>query len=148
MSTLLVMKLSRTVLVNGILAIVIVAIIIVALVLFLPRSSTGSTAATQLTTTVQQGAVSSTITASGSIAADRVDAVESHIASFGTLRPDNPFTETGLRSEFTHGGFRSRFGKKRADLSHVWMDPLIVAGPWILAGAIVFSAVRAVSKPR
>lgn len=82
------------------------------------------------------------------IAADRVDAIESHLVSFGTLRPDNPFTETGLRSEFTHGGIRSRFGKKRADLSHTWMDPIIVAGPWVFAGVVVFRAVRAVAKRR
>jgi hypothetical protein len=32
-----------------------------------------------------------------------------------------------------HHGISSRFGKKRADLSHLWLDPLIVAGPWLLA---------------
>ncbi|TFV69169.1 hypothetical protein E4P39_21720 [Blastococcus sp. CT_GayMR19] len=32
------------------------------------------------------------------ILADRVDAWESHLASFATLRPDNPITQTGVRS--------------------------------------------------
>jgi hypothetical protein len=32
------------------------------------------------------------------IAADRVDAWESHLRSFSTLRPDNPITETGVLS--------------------------------------------------
>jgi hypothetical protein len=29
-------------------------------------------------------------------------------------------------------GIRSRFGRKRVDVKHMWMDPIIVAGPWIL----------------
>lgn len=70
------------------------------------------------------------------IAADRVDAAESHLRSFGTLRPDNPLTQTGIRSEFTHHGLQSRFGRKRADLPHLWMDPLLVAGPWVLSGGV------------
>jgi hypothetical protein len=69
------------------------------------------------------------------VLADRVDAVEEHLKSFATLRPDNPITETGLRSEFTHHGLASRFGRKRADLVHQALDPLIVAGPWVAAAA-------------
>jgi len=71
------------------------------------------------------------------LGADRVDAVESHLLSFLTLRPDNPVTETGVLSEFTRGGLSSRIGRKRADLSHTWIDPIIVAGPWVLAGVIL-----------
>jgi hypothetical protein len=71
------------------------------------------------------------------LAADRVDAIESHLASFATTRPDNPFTETGVRAEFTHHGFRSRTGTTRVDRSHTWMDPIIVAGPWVLSGALL-----------
>lgn len=71
------------------------------------------------------------------IAADRVDAVESHLRSFLTLRPDNPITQTGVLSERRRHGISSRFGRKRADLRHQWMDPIIVAGPWVLAGALV-----------
>ncbi len=76
------------------------------------------------------------------MAADRVDAIESHLRSFATLRPDNPITETGIESEFTRHGLRSRFGRKRADLSHQWMDPIIVAGPWLLAGGVAVAAIR------
>jgi hypothetical protein len=65
--------------------------------------------------------------------ADRVDAWESHLASFATLRPDNPITQTGVRSEFTAGGLRSRLGTKRADLAHQPLDPVVVAGPWVAA---------------
>ncbi len=45
------------------------------------------------------------------VAADRVDSLGSHFRSFLTLRPDNPITETGIRSEFTHHGLASRMGK-------------------------------------
>ena len=83
------------------------------------------------------------------LAADRVDAVESHLSSFVTLRPDNPITETGLVAEFTYGGLASRRGRGRADATHQLLDPIIVAGPWVLAGGLAYTAVRAVfRKPR
>ena len=75
------------------------------------------------------------------ILADRVDAWESHLASFATLRPDNPVTQTGVRSELTHGGLRSRRG--RVDARHHVLDPVVVAGPWV-AGA--WLAVRGARK--
>jgi hypothetical protein len=71
------------------------------------------------------------------ILGDRVDAVESHIVSLGTLRPDNPVTETGVLSELGHRPLRSRFGRDRADLKHMWLDPIIVVGPWIAAAGVV-----------
>jgi hypothetical protein len=70
------------------------------------------------------------------LAADRVDAVESHVESFVTLRPDNPFTETGITSEFTHNGWKARVGNTRIDNSHTWIDPIIIVGPWILSGVL------------
>ncbi len=82
------------------------------------------------------------------LAADRVDAVESHLASFLTTRPDNPITETGVLSEFSRHGVKSRFGQKRADLSHQPLDPVIVAGPWILAGGLAYASVRALTRSR
>jgi hypothetical protein len=79
------------------------------------------------------------------VLADRVDAMEHHLASLATLRPDNPITETGVRTEFTHSGLSSRLGRKRTDLKHQWMDPFIVAGPWIAAlGGTVLGARRLV----
>jgi hypothetical protein len=80
------------------------------------------------------------------VLADRVDAWESHLRSFATLRPDNPITETGVRSEFTHGGLRSRTGTKRADLVHQPLDPLIVAGPWMVAAGVAFAGVRKLAR--
>jgi hypothetical protein len=76
------------------------------------------------------------------VAADRVDAVESHLRSFVTLRPDNPITQTGVQSEFSHHGASSRFGTKRADLVHQPLDAVIIAGPWVAAGAGAYAAVK------
>lgn len=41
------------------------------------------------------------------LAADRVDAWESHLASFATSRPDNPIGQTGVLSESMHHGISS-----------------------------------------
>jgi hypothetical protein len=68
--------------------------------------------------------------------ADRVDAAEHHIRSMATLRPDNPITETGIKAEWTHNGMKSRVGRKRVDTHHIWLDPLIVGAPWLVAGAV------------
>ena len=43
-----------------------------------------------------------------------------HLRSFFTAHPDNPITETGIKSELTHHGIKSRLGRKRADLPHIW----------------------------
>ncbi|MDT5164105.1 MAG: hypothetical protein QOC88_999 [Mycobacterium sp.] len=64
--------------------------------------------------------------------ADRVDAVEHHLRSLLSLRPDNPITETGIKAEFSHKGIESRFGHKRVDVKHLWLDPILVGGPWII----------------
>ncbi len=82
------------------------------------------------------------------IAADRVDAVESHLRSFLTLRPDNPITETGVLSEFSRGGLASRIGKKRADVAHQPLDPIVVGGPWLVAGGAAVAAARALARRR
>ncbi len=76
------------------------------------------------------------------VLADRIDAWESHLRSFATLRPDNPITQTGVRSELTHGGVRSRLGTKRADLAHLPLDPILVAGPWVVAAAVAAAGAR------
>jgi hypothetical protein len=79
------------------------------------------------------------------VAADRVDAIEAHLASFGTTRPDNPITETGVKGEFTHNGWSSRVGTGRSDVRHHVLDPVLVAGPWLAAaGAAVVGGRRLV----
>lgn len=82
------------------------------------------------------------------VGADRVDAIESHLRSFASLRPDNPITQTGVLSESRRRGFSSRFGRKRADLAHSWLDPIIVFGPWLLAAVAVAKVVRMLVRPR
>lgn len=76
------------------------------------------------------------------IAADRVDTVESTLGSFLTAHPDNIVAETGARSELTHGGLTSRLHRKRADVVHHPLDPVIVLGPWVAAGTAGITLVR------
>jgi hypothetical protein len=80
------------------------------------------------------------------ILGDRVDAWEQHARSFATLRPDNPITETGVLAEFRHHPLASRFGRHRADVAHQFLDPIVVAGPWVAAGAALISMGRAVRR--
>jgi hypothetical protein len=81
------------------------------------------------------------------LAADRVDAWESHLRSVFTAHPDNPITETGILSERSRHGYSSRVGHHRADVHHLWLDPLIVGGPWMVTGgAVVAAAISLVGR--
>jgi hypothetical protein len=80
------------------------------------------------------------------MAADRVDAFEHHVGSFLTLRPDNPITESGVLSELKYAGASSRLGHKRVDLAHQWLDPVLVAGPWVAAAGVAAGATRRVLR--
>lgn len=80
------------------------------------------------------------------LAADRVDAIESHAQSFLSLHPDNPITQTGVRTELTHNGLRARRGTTRVDTKHALMDPIIVAGPWVVTAAVITRAVRSLRR--
>jgi hypothetical protein len=80
------------------------------------------------------------------IAADRVDSIESNLSSYRTLRPDNPVTETGVLSEFSHHGFKSRVGQKRADVKHHTLDPLIVGAPWVVRVALSYAVVKRIAR--
>jgi hypothetical protein len=76
------------------------------------------------------------------VAGDRIDAVESALRSFVTLRPDNPITQTGVLAEGKRHGLSSRLGHNRADVKHHWMDPLIVGAPWAGAAAATYVTAR------
>jgi hypothetical protein len=80
------------------------------------------------------------------LGADRVDALESHLRSFATLRPDNPITQTGVLSELTHHPIASRIGTKRADLVHLPLDPVIVGAPWVVGGLAAVAGARALRR--
>ncbi|MDI6099540.1 hypothetical protein QLQ12_13130 [Actinoplanes sp. NEAU-A12] len=80
------------------------------------------------------------------LAADRVDAVESVLRSLATARPDNPVTETGVLSELSHHGLRSRLGRNRADVAHHPLDPVIVAAPWVVGAWLGYAAARRIAR--
>jgi hypothetical protein len=82
------------------------------------------------------------------MAADRVDVAENVLRSFGTLRPDNPVTQTGVLSELKAHGLRSRFGQGRADVKHQWMDPVIVGAPWAAAAYGTIKVSRRLARHR
>ena len=82
------------------------------------------------------------------LAADRVDRTESVVRSFATSRPDDPITQTGVLSEYRRHGVSSRIGRRRADLAHLPLDPVIVGAPWVAAGAAAYVAVRRVVRSR
>jgi hypothetical protein len=80
---------------------------------------------------------------------DRTEAIGAHAVSFASLRPDNPITQTGVLSERRRRPVHSRFGRGRVDMKHAWLDPIIVVGPWIAAGAaLTLIATRAVRFAR
>lgn len=79
---------------------------------------------------------------------DRIDAAGAHARSMITTRPDNPITQTGVLAESTRGGIRSRLGRGRYDTRHMWLDPVIVAAPWIITGAAAAVVLRMLLKKR
>ena len=78
------------------------------------------------------------------IAGDRVDAWGAHLRSFASLHPDDPVTETGVRTEVTHDGVGSRKG--RSDARHQLLDPVLVAGPWVAGAGFGALAVRRLAR--
>ncbi|MGW6131408.1 hypothetical protein ACWFNE_15415 [Cellulomonas sp. NPDC055163] len=80
------------------------------------------------------------------LGADRVDALENALASFVTLRPDNPVTETGVLSEVSHHPVASRREGSRADLGHQALDPVLNAVPWVVGGALALAGARSVVR--
>jgi hypothetical protein len=86
------------------------------------------------------------------LAADRVDAKEHLLRSLLAGRPDNPITETGVLSELSGHGIRSRIGRGRADVGHHLLDPLIVGTPWVVSGVVTgwlgYRVVRSVRSRR
>lgn len=80
------------------------------------------------------------------IAADRVDAIESHLRSLASAHPDNPITQTGVLSEPAHHPIASRRGN-RVDRTHTWLDPILIAAPWVAAAALILlAAARALRR--
>jgi hypothetical protein len=82
------------------------------------------------------------------VGADRVDVFESRIEALLRGRPDNPFTEAGLASEFKYNGLRARLGQHRADVKHQPLDLVMFALPWLALAGTVYVAGRAISRAR
>jgi len=68
------------------------------------------------------------------VLADRIEVAGAATRSLVSLRPDNPVTQTGVLAHLPPRGLPLGLEGSRADKSHRWMDPLIVAGPWLLVG--------------
>ncbi|MCD9199733.1 hypothetical protein [Aeromicrobium wangtongii] len=81
------------------------------------------------------------------LGADRIDSTGAHLRSLATLRPDNPISETGIRAELTHHGLSSRRGN-RVDTRHQWIDPVLVAGPWVVGATIAVKAARRIARTK
>ncbi|WP_306210059.1 hypothetical protein [Actinoplanes sp. RD1] len=81
------------------------------------------------------------------VAADRVDAAGSTLGSVFTRRPDNLIAETGVLGEVGAHPVASRTGN-RVDVRHQALDPIIVAGPWVLAGGLAYVLVRSIVRRR
>ncbi|ORM37851.1 hypothetical protein [Williamsia sp. 1135] len=83
------------------------------------------------------------------LAADRVNAAESHLASFARGRPDNPITETGIAGEIGRSA-SARTGTKRVDKYHMWIDPILVGAPWVASAVfgayLVRGAIRRLAR--
>ncbi|WP_309129903.1 hypothetical protein [Microbacterium sp.] len=82
------------------------------------------------------------------ILGDRVDVLESSVKSLASGHPDELLTETGVLSEKRRHGITSRLGRHRVDVKHQWIDPLLVVGPWLLAGWGVIALARRIFRSR
>lgn len=80
------------------------------------------------------------------LAADRVDATGAHLRSLLSRHPDNPLAESGVLAERAWSPIASRRG--RVDARHHLIDPLLVAGPWVLGAAGVFVVTRRLLRRR
>lgn len=80
------------------------------------------------------------------VVGDRVESTGAHVRSFFTKHPDNPITQTGVLAEFGHRPIASRFGRGRLDGRHTWLDPILVAGPFVVAFWLIAKAVAKVVR--
>ncbi len=81
------------------------------------------------------------------ILGDRVESAGAHVRSLFSRHPDDPFSQSGVFGERGRRPIASRFGRRRVDVKHTWMDPLLVVGPWVVAAVVVFRIARAAFVP-
>jgi hypothetical protein len=82
------------------------------------------------------------------LAADRVESKAELLRSMASRRPDNPVTETGVLAEMRRHGLSSRVGRSRVDVVHHPLDPVVVAGPWVLGAWATVRVLRALRRHR
>ena len=63
---------------------------------------------------------------------------------FGTSTP--PRGLSGVKTEFTDNGLSARAGTQRVDRNHAWMDPVLIAGVWVLTAIVGTRAVRRAAR--
>jgi hypothetical protein len=80
------------------------------------------------------------------VAADRVDVAESRVTSLLKGHPDRMIAELGLRGERSGRGLSARRGQGRADVNHQWMDPFVVAAPWLAVAGLGYRAYRVLRR--
>jgi hypothetical protein len=73
---------------------------------------------------------------------DRIEVAGAMARSLVSRRPDNPITQTGVLLHLPPDRQPLGFSGTRVDKSHRWMDPLIVAGPWLVAGWVLARLLR------
>ena len=71
------------------------------------------------------------------ILGDRVDSMGARFTSVLEGHPDNVVAETGVLGERHYHPISSRFGRGRADLKHMWLDPIVIAGPVTVIAAVL-----------
>lgn len=81
------------------------------------------------------------------VVGDRVESAAAHVKSLFSRRPDDPITQSGVLGERGRRPVASRLRPGRIDMKHAWMDPILILGPWVLAGLLVFRAGRAIMRP-
>jgi hypothetical protein len=80
--------------------------------------------------------------------ADRVDVLESRVQALLSGRPDTRVKQTGILSEFRHNGLGARFGQRRSDVKHHWVDALMFAAPYVAAASAVYLLTRKATNAR
>ena len=76
------------------------------------------------------------------ILGDRVDALGAHARAVVEGQPDNFIAESGIAAELHGHPIASRFGRGRADLRHMWLDPLVFVAPAALAAVAVIAVAK------
>lgn len=81
------------------------------------------------------------------MAGDRVEATGARLRAAISAHPDDPITETGVRTESV-GRELAALRSSRGDTKHRWMDPLLVTGPWLITGVIGWRILRSLLRRR